>query len=140
MPGKLRLRHRRVGRMLAVITLIGYLSGCYSWRASQNQALAPEDVGKSVRLSRMDSTTVVLDHTVVSGDSIAGELIENGRTHTRLAVPLSDIKQTEVHQVNPAKTTAAVLGVGAAAAGVAMLVGLIIFAATWDGPFGGCCQ
>ena len=75
---------------------------------------------------------MVLQAPQVRTDSLV-ETEEGLGSNARRAVAVADITGVATRRVNVARTVILAL-LGAA------VVGVIVAAATWDGPLGGCCQ
>lgn len=104
--------------------LIAYLSctACTSWRLN---ALSPQAVVEShpraLKVTRTDSSQVILNDPGLQGDSIVG----TSHRHTRVGVPLDSIATTHTRRTSAVKTVFAVIGV-AAAAFAALVIGFVI--------------
>jgi hypothetical protein len=110
-----RTQVRRFRRLVACGLMVCYSTSCMSW---QVQGLSPQQVvtgeqPESIRVTRPDSTQVVLTEPKVSGDSLTG--LTEGRP---MSVPLSDISGLAVLRQDSGKmfaiglATGAVLGAG----------------------------
>jgi hypothetical protein len=98
-------------------------SACLTWHPEQ---VAPQTVLQkwqptTLRVTRTDSSQVVLDHPELHGDTLVGI----GRDKTEVRVPLDSVRQTATRRIHAGKTVLAIVGIGAAALGVA-LIALII--------------
>ena len=107
---------------LAALAAPAALAGCATWRP---QGLTPtaviqQDRPRVVRVTRADSTRVVLDSPRIQGDSILG--VNHGQEN---AVALADVAYVSLRRANTA-AGAALVGVGVAAGVVALM------AATWN--------
>jgi hypothetical protein len=110
-----RTKLSQIRRLVACTLLVCYSASCTSWRfegLSPQQVVAREQP-LEIRVTRSDSTEVVLIEPKVSGDSLTG--LAEGR---RLSVPLSDITGLALLSSDPGKMfgvgvlTGAVLGAG----------------------------
>jgi hypothetical protein len=117
---------------LSTLAVLGcQLVGCTSW---QMQKVSPEVAINGtkvyqVRLTRPDSSELVLLRPRIVGDSLIGESPNSSDpkgTPERVAFPLSDIQSVAVRRPDATRTTLLMVGVGAAVAGV--------IAATSEGP------
>jgi len=104
--------------------LIAYLSctACTSWRMN---TLSPQAVVEShpraLRVTRTDSSQVILNDPSLQGDSIVGI----SPRHMHVGVPLDSIATTHTRRTSAVKTVFAVIGVGAAAF-AALVIGFLI--------------
>ena len=107
------------------------LVGCTTWKM---QNLSPQDAINQrrpyqVRLTRPDSSTLVLFRPQIVGDSLIGEPVDPDYTRQprqRVALPLSDIQSLALRRPDATRTTLLLVGVGTAVAGV--------ISATNEGP------
>src|SRR2546422_11326797 len=106
----------------ALILLAGSLSGCIgsslkSWRVQPPPPanVVTEQHPKRIRVSRADSTKIVLKDPSVIGDS----LVAMDAADRRFAIPLTQVKQVEVEKTDGGKVTFVVVG---SAAGAVLLV------------------
>ena len=114
-------------RALSGILLVSYTAGCSSWHVAGPtpqeyvQAHNPE----SLRITRLDSSQVVVKAPRVQGDTLLGTVGGGLRltdTLRTLAIPLSDVRVVEVRKSDAGMVLAFV--------GVAMLVGAVVFEAS----------
>jgi hypothetical protein len=104
--------------------LIAYLSctACTSWRMN---ALSPQAAvqghPRTLRVTRTDSSQVILHDPGLQGDSIVGITPQQ----TRVGVPLDSVAVTHTRRTSAVKTVFAVVGV-AAAAFAAVVIGFVI--------------
>lgn len=104
--------------------LIAYLSctACTSWHMN---ALSPQAAvqlhPRTLRVTRTDSSQVILNDPDLQGDSIVGITPQQ----TRVGVPLDSVAMTHTRRTSAVKTVFAVVGV-AAAAFAAVVIGFII--------------
>ena len=110
---------------IALILLAGSLSGCLgsslkSWRVQPPPPanVVSEQHPKRIRVSRTDSTTIVLRDPSVIGDSLVA-VDPGGR---RLAIPLTQVTQVEVEKTDGGKVMFGVVG---GVAGAVLLIYLI---------------
>jgi hypothetical protein len=107
-------------RPSARAVLILYLSctACTSWR---QDSLTPQAVvaGKplTLRVTRTDSSQVILDNPAMQGDTIVGV----GKHKAQVRVPLSSVLLTDTRHGDTGKSVLVLLGIAAAVA--AVLVG-----------------
>jgi len=107
---------------MALILLAGSLSGCLgsslkSWRVQPPPPanVVTEQHPKRIRVSRADSTKIVLRNPSVIGDS----LVAVDRGDRRVAIPLTQLTQVEVEKTDGGKV---VFGVVGGVAGAVLLV------------------
>jgi hypothetical protein len=107
---------------MALILLAGSLSGCLgsslkSWRVQPPPPanVVTEQHPKRIRVSRADSTKIVLRNPSVIGDS----LVAVDRGDRRVAMPLTQLTQVEVEKTDGGKV---VFGVVGGVAGAVLLV------------------
>ena len=94
-------RFTRAGRRLVVaLSCALMLCACTMWEEQAFPAPTANRPIKTVRLTRTDGTTVVLENAMVRDDSIVG------RRGLALgyAVALADVKKTEIQHIDPAAT------------------------------------
>jgi len=110
---------------IALILLAGSLSGCIgsslkSWRVQPPPPakVVTEQHPKRIRVSRADSTKIVMSNPSVIADSLVGV----DAAERRFALPLTQVTQVEVEKTDGAKVTFVVVGT---AAGVVLLVSLL---------------
>ncbi len=111
-------------RLIASVVLAAYLPACTSWKT---QPVSPEHTiatkqPSRVRVTRADGSKIILIRPQVAGDSLAGDLPGSGRPgqpNSRLAVPLSDVREVAVERVDGVKTGALIVGLGLTAVLVA---------------------
>jgi hypothetical protein len=105
--------------MRPTVTLLflgSQMTACTSWTT---QSVSPEEffarnAPYQVRVTRADSTHVVLVHPRLARDSVTGELPDS--TQAQQAVPLADIRSIAVRRKDATRTTLFVVGLGVAAA------------------------
>lgn len=120
-----------------VLLLSASHAGCTSWRVESvaPAELVARDHPSRIRVAGADGHHQVLRRPEVQGDSLQ----EGGPprfSSPHRAVALADVTSVATSHFSLGKTMGLGLGVAAGAAAAA----LIVVAATWDGPFGGCCQ
>lgn len=98
---------------ITLILLAGSLSGCMgsslkSWRVQPPPPanVVTEQHPKRIRVSRADSTKIVLRNPSVIGDSLVGV----GAAHRRVALPLTEVTQVEVEKTDAGKVTFGIVG------------------------------
>ena len=98
---------------ITLMLLAGSLSGCMgsslkSWRVQPPPPanVVTEQHPKRIRVSRADSTKIVLRNPSVIGDSLVGV----GAAHRRVALPLAQVTQMEVEKTDGGKVTFVVVG------------------------------
>ena len=107
-------------RPSARVVLILYLSctACTSWRPD---SLTPQAVVASkplsLRVTRTDSSQVILDNPAMQGDTIVGV----GKHKAQVRVPLNSVLLTDTRRADTGKSVLVLLGVAAVVA--AVLVG-----------------
>lgn len=117
----LRSHSRRYWSAVAIFG--AQLVGCTSWKI---QNVPPQDAinGRQlyqVRLTRPDSSQLVLFRPRIVGDSLIGERSDSGGPNqppARVALPLSSIQSVAVRRPDATRTTLLLVGVGAAVGGV----------------------
>ena len=95
-----------------------YLVACTSWRIQQ---VAPSNAAQ-LRITIADGRRLVVRDPQVIGDSLIGFTAPQSLSPvppTRIAVRIGDVQRLERRTVDPAKTSLAVLGLGA-------LIGLVV--------------
>src|SRR4051794_29802343 len=92
---------RAVRRSVAAMGCALLLGGCTVWEEQMSLTPAASRSIGSVRLTRPDGSTMVLEDAAVEGDSIVGT---RPQTTWRAAVAVADVKKTEVQRVDPAST------------------------------------
>ena len=124
-----------VFRATAVVVTVTLVHACMS---THREALKPErftggNAPNEIRVRLANGMEAVIIKPVIVGDSLVGQqpaAREGGQSDSEhVAVALSDIQQVEFRQLNAAKTTALVLGLG-------LTFAVIIAAASYD-PGGG---
>lgn len=100
-----------------LIVALALLPGCMTWKRNPMAAGSPPALSgeRPVRVSRTDGSVVVLEQPRIMGDSLVGDL---GSPPQRYAVAWRDIQQVDERGVSVARTSGAVLGVGAVLLGV----------------------
>ena len=108
------------GRFIPAAAVVA-LSGCMSWRS---EAVSPAQLIATrkppvVRLTRTDSSKVILRDPEVAGDTLYGrpQSSLNDSLVDRTGIPLAGIHSIATHQSDPTKTTLLVVGIGVAAFG-----------------------
>jgi len=97
--------------------LILYLSctACTSWR---QDSLTPQAVvaskPPSLRVTRTDSSRVILDNPAMQGDTIVGV----GKHQAQVRVPLSSVLLTDTRRGDTGKSVLVLLGIAAVVAAV----------------------
>jgi hypothetical protein len=93
-------------QIIACLLLPTYLAACTTWKtqeASPQQVLADEQPGK-VQVELADGSRIVLEHPVVSGDTLMGvEERWSGRKRVpgnEVSIPLSDIESVAVRSTD----------------------------------------
>jgi hypothetical protein len=112
------------------------LTGCMSWRveSAAPAELVARDHPSKIRVQHASGQWHVLRWPEVHGDSLRESGRPTGRT-PRQAIALADATLVATRHFSAGKTAGLGLGV-VAAVGTAALIAL----ASWDGPFGSCCQ
>jgi hypothetical protein len=121
-------RSRSALRRLAALVMLGCQSvACTVWKTS---AVSPQEVvaaetPKAVRVTRSDSSQVVLVRPQVVGDSLKGQRpgrVDANHPPRQLAVPLSDILSAAVRRVDAGRTVLLIVGLGFTAAVATWLI------------------
>jgi len=120
-----------------VIGLVAYLPGCMGWHTVTTTEPLGRSAGEQrLRLTVRGGERLELRKATIVGDSVIGE---SGRSsqRTRTAVALRDIQQVDNRRLSAGNSIAAVVGIGAVAVGV----GLVVVAASLESslqcmPFG----
>lgn len=98
-------------------------TGCATWsQRSASAGAQDETYAGTVRVTRADGESIVLDRVTVGVDSVVG--IDRGSRHARVAIPASEVRRLESRKSQPVRT-AALAAVGMVAAFAA------VFAATY---------
>jgi len=100
-------------RARLALTLSLTIPACQSWHTEQ---IAPQQVldtrqPQTLRVTRADSSEVVLDAPELSGDTLLG-VARNGDS---VRVPLDSVRFTATRRFSPGRTVGLVLGLGATA-------------------------
>jgi hypothetical protein len=110
-------RSSRVYAFPAVLQLIAFLTSCTNWQVQP--AASPRDLVATerphvVRVTRSDSSRVVLNDPSVQGDTLYGTpaTSDTARTTARISVPLSEITDIAVRRTDPNRTTVFAVGLG----------------------------
>ncbi|HVE78157.1 MAG TPA: hypothetical protein VNA89_04830 [Gemmatimonadaceae bacterium] len=116
--------------LVPMLACLVCLHGCTSWHRRDVSAGAAPAISSDhpVRITRMDGSTMVLEHPRVVGDSVVGDV---GDPPRRAAVALSDVQRMDVRRVSLLRTGGLALGVGAAALGVAFIALIVAFQGGW---------
>ena len=92
------------------------LSGCMSWRS---ETMSPAQLIATrkppvVRVTRTDSSKVILRDPEVAGDTLYGRLQSslNDSLGDRTGIPLAGIHNIATHKSDPTKTTLLIAGIG----------------------------
>jgi hypothetical protein len=108
--------HATLSRLVAALLLSMYLLACTSWRVrnvTPERAIARDHPDK-VRVTRVDSSRIVLSQPRISGDSLVGFA-----NHLKFGMPLSDVSAVAERRFNVGKSIA--LGVGIPAGTILLL-------------------
>jgi len=120
-----RLPHRQ--RLWAPIMLAAGLSACTRW---QVQSVSPQQVletrqPQKMRVTRTDSTEVVLEQPRIVSDTLYGISAGTPRAGNHPSgegIALADVSQVAIRRTDPAATTAVVLGSAAVVGGVFLAI------------------
>ncbi len=126
--------NRRLQKSVLAFYVAAQCAACTGWRV---EALAPLEViardhPKQLRIRQINGRREVLYRPEVHGDTLWGTRDPVTRKLDR-GIALAAVTSVATLHTKTAETVALGLGVGAVAA-------VLIALATWDGPFGGCCQ
>jgi hypothetical protein len=107
-------------RLPILFCLATIASGCSSWeaRAEPASAIVGDSAPERVRVTRTNSSQVVLVSPALARDTLRG-LVE-GSEDRMVAIPVSGIQQLAVRDLDPLKTAGLI-------AGVLLLSALILF-------------
>ena len=97
--------------LVLLIATLGCIS-CTSWRV---ETLAPASVvvtkkPSQIRVTRADSSQVVLDHPVVRGDSLSGNVGRGVAGNGNISMPLTTVQRLETPHFSPVKMFAIIFG------------------------------
>ena len=106
---------------VGVFVFVALTAGCKTWvPESAKERVLPATQQGPVRVTRADSTIVILTDVEVTGDSLIG-FAQEDPSH-RVAIPLSDVRNVEKRELNRAVVLAryyfyivGIVGVGALA-------------------------
>jgi hypothetical protein len=89
-----------IPKSVTLVLLATLTSACVAWQPApmNGPGITPEDVTSRVRITRTDSTTVVLTEAMLRSDSITG-YEESG---ARRSVAISDVQMLEARRPSPA--------------------------------------
>jgi len=93
----------RVPRAIVCVLLFVHLSACMTWQPVELADTPPppeelsEQLGNRIRVTRADSSRVVLEYVEVRGDSIAG-VVDGGSVET---IALSEARSVEAWRLEP---------------------------------------
>jgi hypothetical protein len=139
------VRPRALDRLLTLLAAVLWASACARWQPATQPVpdlLAQKGV-EELRVTRADSSRLVLYHPVLVGDSLVGTRSRRtpatpfADTEARRAdgpevtLPLSDVRQVETRQARTGRTLLLVLGIAA----VASLAALIAIGISLQGGF-----
>jgi hypothetical protein len=112
-------------RLIAYTLLLWYLPACTAWHVVEG--VRPEDLiatkPADVRVTRPDSTRIVLHEPSIAGDSLSGaryRMFPLSDRHSSVAV--SDVTQIEIRRFSAGKTVVAV----ALTAAIGLVVGIYV--------------
>jgi hypothetical protein len=96
-------------RTCALVVTASAAAACHSWQGRPVAPATPPALSgnSTVRITRTDRSTLVVDRARVEGDSIVGEV---GRPPERVAVALRDVRQLDERRVSAARTGGLVIG------------------------------
>jgi hypothetical protein len=134
-------------RLLAFVIVIALTHGCTSWKwkdQPSEQVLEKLEKGESIRVTRFNGTQVLMTNYLVRADTLfdvtgsvgKGELVSPDSIalgEIRSAVALSDIQSIEVQHADPGETVLLVLGLGALALLVAVVIAGIAYESQQSG-------
>lgn len=107
------------------LTLVAWLSGCYSWSATQYpNTVIRNDSPERIRLTLSDSSVVELRSPELRADSIAGLCAEacTARGDSTRVIALADVTKFEVRKSHTAGNIATVFIAAAIVGLIAVLV------------------
>jgi len=136
----------RVQQAIGIPLLVLQIAGCHSWRVAETspQSLIEKDHPDRIRVTRSDSSVVILSKPVMVADSVVG-FTEGSKTQPprtspsrhphnqaesrpkdskRVAVPSEEIKRMEVLKPDAAETAGVVILSIGVVVGIAALVAL----------------
>lgn len=114
-------RHTR--RLALVLPLLAAAGGCATWSRQSTSARQAryETYAGTVRVTRTNGESIVLDRVTVGVDSVVG--LDHG-SRTRVAIPASDVRRLESRRVEPVRTAGLVVLAAAAAVGAVFALGV----------------
>jgi hypothetical protein len=106
------------------------LGACTSWRTAPVSGLRAVALSgrETVRITRTNTSVLVLRHAQVQGDSVVGEA---GSPPQRVAVATNEIQRLDVRKVSATRTTGLSLGVLAVVSVVAVGAALAAVLGGW---------
>ena len=95
-----------------MVAAIAMVAGCASWHHVDLAAdrLVQEQKPEAVRVTRLDSSRVVLRAPQVIGDSLVGNIQTPDGGKQRTSVFVDSVKSIEVHKINAGRTALVVIG------------------------------
>lgn len=113
---------RRVRRLALVLPLLAAAGGCATWgqQSTSDRQARYETYAGTVRVTRMDGQSIVLDRVTVGVDSVIG-LDHDSRS--RVAIPASEVRRMESRKPAPARTAGLAVLAAAAAVGAVFAFG-----------------
>ncbi len=99
----------------ALLTLL--LTACTSWQVAEvtPKDLLAQERPRWIRVARADAAVLVLREPQITGDTLVGvyrAMSPNGAiVSTRMAIPLTEVREISVRRGDPAKTVVLILNV-----------------------------
>ncbi len=93
---------RRVARSLLLLGVV-LCSGCYTW---QWTGPPPQDHPSGVRVTRQDSSTLVLHSARVAQDTLVGSTRPEPSAPANVQIPIREVRKIEQRRVDPVRTGA----------------------------------
>lgn len=121
-------------RALALVTLVA-ASACTTWSRRDVSSGSPSSLhgSKTVRVTRTDHSTIVIDDARIVGDSLVGDVGDPAKeTPQHAAVALRDIVSVDVHHVSAVRTGAVVLVSLVVVGGVLLAAAVATLAGNWN--------
>lgn len=112
-------------RALALLCFVTTLTGCYSWRAAEPDALVPERPPGAIRVTLVGGQALMLENALLVRDTVIGQRRERPTSRSPssrpqppiygfVRIPRPDIERVEIRHFDTRKTIGrtAVLGLG----------------------------
>ena len=119
-------------RRRGVLLLLTLTAACHTWRpvGPIDQSVSNKPIPQA-RLTLRNGAQLALSDVTVRSDSVIGFF---GDARERRAVPAADVNSIDQREVSAGRSTATVIGVGAAAFAALIVVALFAAGGTFTGP------